>query len=215
MSPSGQEAQPLAGLDRRAGQDQPADLLVEQRPHRQRHRQVGLAGAGRAHREHDVVAADQVEVLLLGQALGRDRPAAPRHQHGVAEDRRQLGRGVGRQHLDRPHHVVGGEVLAAAGEGVELLERRPHHRGRRLVALDGDLVAAQVELRPRRPLDQLQAGVVGTGEDLERLGVVEGQLVPAAAAAVAGPHWQVPPVQLWPPVQVNHGDAASHAAPMA
>ena len=85
---AGQEAEPLAGLDRGAGEDDAPDLLVEQRAHRQRHREVGLAGAGGADGEHDVVRADEVDVLLLGGALRRDRPAGARRQDRVAEDAR-------------------------------------------------------------------------------------------------------------------------------
>ena len=48
---AGQEAEPLAGLDRRAGEDDAPDLALGERRDRERHRQVGLAGAGRADRE--------------------------------------------------------------------------------------------------------------------------------------------------------------------
>ena len=75
-----QEAEPLAGLDRRTGQDDPADLLGLQRLHRLGHREVGLAGAGRADAEHDRVLVDRVDVPLLVERLRADRPAA------VAED---------------------------------------------------------------------------------------------------------------------------------
>jgi hypothetical protein len=83
-----QEAELLAGLDRRAGQHDALHLLVEQRAHRQRHRQVGLAGAGRAHAEDDVVLREPgrrtASALAPLGAIGR--PA--RHQDGLAEHRR-------------------------------------------------------------------------------------------------------------------------------
>jgi hypothetical protein len=161
------------------GEDDAPHLLVEQRAHRQRHRQVGLAGAGRADAEDDVVGAHLIDVLLLVGALGRDRPPGARHQHGVGEDRRQLGAAIGRQHLDRAHDVVGREVLALAGEAVELLERRAHDRDHVVVAVDRDLVAAQVELRAGGALDELEPGVVGAAQGLEGLGVVERELVAA------------------------------------
>ena len=51
----GRKPEPLARLDRRAGEDDALDLLLHQGADGQRHRQVGLAGAGRADAEHDVV----------------------------------------------------------------------------------------------------------------------------------------------------------------
>ena len=47
---AGEEPEPLARLDRRAGEDDPVDLLRLQRLHRERDREVALAGAGRADR---------------------------------------------------------------------------------------------------------------------------------------------------------------------
>ena len=48
-----QEAEPLAGLDRRAREDDARDLALDQRGDGERDRQVGLAGAGRADPERD------------------------------------------------------------------------------------------------------------------------------------------------------------------
>ena len=72
---AGQEAQPLAGLDRGPGEDDAVDLLGLQRLHRHRHRQPRLAGAGGADAEGDHVVADGVDVALLARRLGADRPA--------------------------------------------------------------------------------------------------------------------------------------------
>ena len=72
---AGQEAEPLAGLDRRPGQDDPVDLLGLQRLDGLGHRQVGLAGAGRADAEDDRVLVDGVDVALLVERLGPDRLA--------------------------------------------------------------------------------------------------------------------------------------------
>ena len=89
----GRKPEPLAGLDRRAGEDDALDLLLHQRADGQRHGQVGLAGARRADAEHDVVVADGVDVALLRQPLGRDGPRAPGDQDGVREDVAQVARG--------------------------------------------------------------------------------------------------------------------------
>ena len=87
---AGQEAEALARLDGRAGQDDPVDLLGLQRLDRLGHRQVGLAGACRANGEHDRVLVDGVRAVLLVQRLGADRAAAG------GED--ALGEHVGRAH---------------------------------------------------------------------------------------------------------------------
>ena len=52
---AGQEAEPLAGLDRRPGEDDPLHLALGKRRRRHRHREEGLAGAGRADAEGDRV----------------------------------------------------------------------------------------------------------------------------------------------------------------
>jgi hypothetical protein len=48
---AGEEAEVLAGLDGRAGEDDPADALVHQHAHAHRDGEVGLAGAGGADPE--------------------------------------------------------------------------------------------------------------------------------------------------------------------
>ena len=69
---AGQEAEPLAGLDRRAGEHDPVDLAARQRRHGHRHGEERLAGAGRADADRDRLAADRVDVALLVDGLGRD-----------------------------------------------------------------------------------------------------------------------------------------------
>ena len=93
---AGQEPEPLPRLDRRAGQDDPVDLLGLQRLHRLGHREVGLAGARRADPEDDGVLVDRVDVALLVQRLRPDRAAA-------------VGQDVERQHLGRPLAGLGAQ----------------------------------------------------------------------------------------------------------
>ena len=73
---AGEEAQPLARLDGRPGQDDPVDLVGLQRLHGQGHRQVGLAGAGGPDAEGDDVGGDGVGVGLLPAGL-RAGPPGP------------------------------------------------------------------------------------------------------------------------------------------
>ena len=52
---AGQEAEPLARLDRRPRQDQPLDLALLEQRHGVADREIGLAGAGGAHGEDQLV----------------------------------------------------------------------------------------------------------------------------------------------------------------
>ena len=175
---AGQKAETLAGLDRGPRQDDPADLLVEERAHGERNGEVRLARAGRADGEHDVVRADQVDVLLLLRALRRDRATGARREDGVAEHALDRGAaGIALEELHGAHDVIGGQCLAGERQVVELLEGALRDVDRGLVALDRDLVAAQVDLRARGALDQLEAGVVAADEGLQCLGIVECELL--------------------------------------
>src|SRR4051812_4460966 len=85
---AGQEAQALAGLDGRAGQDDPVDLAAAQRRGGQRDREERLARSRRPDAEGDRLAPDGVDVALLVDRLRRDlaRAMAP---HDVVEDLRR------------------------------------------------------------------------------------------------------------------------------
>ena len=103
MSVPGQESEPLARLDGRAGQDDPLDLLALQRLHGLRHREVGLAGSGRADAEDDRVLVDRVDVVLLAERLRADALAAAREdrlaEHLGRAARRRLEDPRGRRHV--------------------------------------------------------------------------------------------------------------------
>ena len=89
-----QEAEPLAGLDRGAGEHDPVDLAPRQRRHRHRHGEERLAGAGGADADRDRRAPDRVHVALLVDGLRRDlQPAvAPDHVLEDAARRSRAGR---------------------------------------------------------------------------------------------------------------------------
>ena len=88
---AGQEAEPLPRLDGRAAEDDPVDLLGLQRLHGLGHREVGLAGAGRADAEGDRVLVDRVDVALLVERLGPDRATAV----GQDVEAQHVGRALG------------------------------------------------------------------------------------------------------------------------
>ncbi|TMQ12108.1 MAG: hypothetical protein E6J90_32625 [Deltaproteobacteria bacterium] len=91
-------------------------------------------------------------------------------EHGA--DRRG-GRGIALEQLDGADHVVGRQRLAGQGEVVELLDRRAGGPGGGLVTLDGDLVAAEVDLSAGGALDELQPGIVAAAQRLQRLWIIE------------------------------------------
>ena len=96
---AGQEAEPLAGLDRGPGEDDAVDLLGLQRLHRHRHRELALAGAGRADAEGDDVVARWRRRSASGRSSsGRTVRPCGRAQHLGGE---HLGRAlVGLHHVD-------------------------------------------------------------------------------------------------------------------
>src|SRR4051812_37684626 len=171
---AGQEAQPLPGLDRGAGEDDPVDLAAAQRRGGHGHRQEGLAGAGRADSEGDRVAPDRVDVALLVDRLGGDprRAMAP---DDVLEDlggRLVLVERVGHRG-DRPL----GDLVALLDEVRQLAhdDRRGGHRLR--LAVEGDDVAAQEQLAVDVALEGAQDLVVGAAQ---RGGDLVGELELAA-----------------------------------
>ena len=67
---AGQEAEILAGLPGRAGQDDPAHIPFQEFGDRHRHRQIGLAGPGRTDPEHHIPAAHGPHVFHLAAGTG-------------------------------------------------------------------------------------------------------------------------------------------------
>ena len=149
---AGQEAEALPGLDRGPGEDDPVDLLRLQRLHRERDREVALAGAGGTDPERDRVRADRVDVALLARGLRVHRLAAAQHL-GVEHLARAL---VGLQHVDAAADAFAVERVPGLEQRDELLEEATDAFGLDLVAGDGDLVAAHVDRDGERGLDQAE-----------------------------------------------------------
>ena len=180
---AGQEAEPLAGLDRGARQDDAADLLVEQRAHRERDRQVRLAGAGGADaRTRCRCSRTSVDVLLL-----RRRPWARSAGRCAASGscRRTRSRSLRRcesplQELHRAHDVVGRQRLARRARGRRAARSR-------LFAVSAAASSPSIVISlPRRftcapavRSIELEPGVVAAAQRLQRLGIVEGELLAA------------------------------------
>ena len=75
---AGQEAEPLAGLDRGTRQHQPFDQALLEQRHRMADREPGLAGPGGTFGEHQLVLAQRGEILVLRGAAGAHDAALAR-----------------------------------------------------------------------------------------------------------------------------------------
>ena len=169
---AGQEAEPLARLHRRAGEHDALHSPLHEVGHRHGHGQVGLAGAGRADAEDDVVVPDGLHVATLTHVLGRDDAVAGGDVDGVAE------------HLARRlplRHQLGGLVDVLQVERVAA-----RRRGRRVRAPPARRAPAPPRRRRRRrsvapgaeldagpALHQLQMFLVGAAEHPQLVAVGE------------------------------------------
>ena len=166
---AGQEAELLARLDGRPRQDDAADLLGQQVADRLRHRQIGLARAGRADAEDDVVLLDRLEVAPLVGALRVDATARafglllPVLQEVVAE----VDAAVVGHELGRGLHVAVAQLVALGHQARQLLEDALDALLRLLVALDDELVALRADRDAEQRLDVLEVAVVGAVERLD------------------------------------------------
>ena len=157
---AGQEAEPLAGLDRRAAEDDPVDLLGLQRLHGLGDREVGLAGAGRADAEGDRVLVDRVDVALLVERLRADRAAAVAQDVEAQHVGRPLG-GLGAQHGVHPLDGLGREALTGADDRDQLVEEPLGEGDLAGLAAHRDPVAADVDLGVEGALDDPEELVAG------------------------------------------------------
>ena len=151
-----QEAEPLARLDGRAREDDARHLAVDERRDGERHRQVGLAGAGGTDPERHRGAADRVDVALLVERLGGDALAAVTPDDVVQDVHRAP---VGIEHAgDRVDGLVAHRqpLLDEAGQ---LLQEQTHLCHGRVTALGDNLVAAQRDARACALGDRLEQAV--------------------------------------------------------
>ena len=160
---AGEEAQALAGLHRRAHQQQAPHLIALQGVHGAGNGQVGLAGAGGADAKVDVVAQDGLQVGLLIGPPGADQ--------GALEPHRQFRSGlvtIVEQCLD-PGGLelkvdgLGGQHLRVRGD-VEALQDLPAGAHRLALADETEEVAAVGDLDAQATLDLAQVAVELAGE---------------------------------------------------
>ena len=172
---AGQEPEPLAGLDRGAGQDDPVDLLGLQRLHGLGHREVGLAGAGGPDAEDDGVLVDRVDVALLVQRLGPDRAAAV----GQDVEGEHVGRALGRLGAQHRDHALDGlgvtpwpvRMIVTSSSSIRSARATSAGSPRKR-----DLVAADVEVGVEGLLHQREVLVTGAeqGDHVDAVGHDDG-----------------------------------------
>ena len=114
-----------------------------ERGHGAGHREVGLAGAGGADAEGEVVRADGLDVALLREPAGPDGAPPGADGHRVVEHVAELDVRLAPEHAERPGDVVRLHVDALARERGRLGEEPLGQRDVRGVALEQDLVAPQ------------------------------------------------------------------------
>ena len=161
---AGQEAELLAGLDRRPAQDDPFHPPFDQRRHRHRHRQVGLSRTRRPDAEDDVVLADGVDVRLLVEALGRHRPVAVGDVDGVEEDVFQVGGRVRQHHLAGLLHIFQSQRVLALDQLSQLREQLLGEHDPLRLTRDEEDIPALSDVDPEPLLDQLEVFAPPAGE---------------------------------------------------
>ena len=152
---AGQEAEALAGLDRGPREDDAVDVFRLQRLHAHRDREPALARARGTDAERDHVLADGVHVALLPAGLRPHGATARRPQHLGGQ---HLGRTLVRlHHVDGARHARRLEPMALLQQDHQLLEQPADPIGLGRIAVDRDLVAADVDLDiAERAFDQPQ-----------------------------------------------------------
>ena len=140
----------------------PADLALRERGHRERDREVGLAGARRPDPEGDGALADRVDVVLLRHRLRRD-PLAAMAPDDVVEDLADV-LGLVERAEDRVDRA-GADLVAALDELDELVDDRARLRDLPSLAVDRQAVAAQVDLAVE-PLAQRVEDAVADASEL-------------------------------------------------
>ena len=152
-----EKTQALPGFDRRAREHDALHLVALQCVHCAGHGQEGLARAGRAHTEGDVVLQDVVQVVdLVGCAALQVGTA--RVQHGLGRQRRSVGdrpiswlQSLGRL-AQQPLEAFFGQI-ALARAGADFIEHRGRALGGPAFALDANHGCAPQQAHSAGPLD--------------------------------------------------------------
>jgi hypothetical protein len=165
---AGQEAQPLAGLDRRTRQHDALDLAAQQKHDGHGDREIGLAAAGGSQREHHVPLTQRRQVAALAGRARLDGALARADALGVAAFDAAARETHGRIDVGALDRQAALQPLVEAGD------RLLRDRGVVGRAGDGELIAARAELHVGQLLDAHQIAVVVAVEHGQQCIVVEG-----------------------------------------
>ncbi len=169
-----QKAERLAGLDRRARENDPRDLLLLERLHGHRHREISLARAGRADAEDHVARLDRAQVRALPGRLRDDRRALRRGQDFRVEQFVQPRVRLRLRHrAQRIKKLVLADRQAALPPAIELLENAARHLYPIRLALDAQPAFARRHFHPELFLERLQQLEVVRVERLQNATALE------------------------------------------
>jgi hypothetical protein len=188
---AGQEAEPLARLDRGARQDQPLDAAGDQLRHRLRHGEIGLAGARRPEREDHVVRDELAHIMRLRDRARDDRllARADHDRRRAAAARRIGGRcrsSIGSLDIAITPSTSPIDLLAADHAAVELLQHFAGMRDGLGRALDHHALAAGVDIDAQPLLEREQVRIIFAEELRQELGLVERRPRPGAVTGLGG-----------------------------
>ena len=171
-----QKAEPLAGFDCRAGQDDPLDLPAHQQIDRGSDREIGLAGAGRPEPEHQFVLA---HCLDIGGLSGRARPDAAfaGTKPGIlAPQAEALVLGLGLRQAQRRLNRGEVDLVAPLQPVVEPRQGEPGDFGRRSRPGNRQPIAARHQRHPELPFDAIEMLVALAIEQGQQEIIVEFEL---------------------------------------
>src|SRR5690606_8304123 len=170
---AGQEAQLLAGLDRRAHQQDTADLFALQGIHGAGDRQVGLAGTGRTNAEVDIVLLDRAHIGLLVRPTGLDGHALGAQYHRLVTIAvlQRFAEVFQARLLQIQVHGIRRQIPVVPGFAIELAQDRLGGAGDGGVANQLEMVAAVADFDAEALLDHAEVFIELAAETGEAPGV--------------------------------------------
>ena len=175
---AGQEAEPLAGLDRRPRQHDAIDVLALEQLHGVGDRKPGLAGAGRAGGEHQRMALERPHVSVLRRGSRADAALAQidflkavARGRGIEIEQRALRQ----READRAVDVALHQFVTALEPLIEAFEHAPGQLAGLVGAFQRDVIAARIGDDAEPALDQSEVLAVLTEQGGGEAIVVEGE----------------------------------------
>ena len=173
---AGQKPQPLAGLDRRPGQDDALDAAAHQQIDRGGYREIGLAGSGRPEPEDELILAQRFDVGRLAGRARRDAALAGAEGRVFAPEAEALVAELGLGEADRGLDSRQIDFLPAFEPLVELRQGEMGRLGRRCRTRDGEPIAARDQRDAELPLDAVEMLIALAVKQRKEQIVVEFQL---------------------------------------